>query len=84
VIQARNGAEALKAFDGGVDLLLTDLQMPYVRGDSLIAQLRERRHTLKVLAFSGYPPGLDADVPFLSKPFSREALLSAVAAVLPK
>jgi len=83
VLQAKNGAEALKVFDNTVDLLVTDLRMPYIGGEALVAELRARRRTLKVLAFSAYPPtALEDDVPFLGKPFSRAQLLQAVHAAL--
>ena len=83
VIQAKNGVEARERFDETVDLLLTDIRMPYVNGDELIEALRGRRRSLKVLAFSGYPAGsTHSDVVFLSKPFVREELLAAVEAAL--
>jgi CheY-like chemotaxis protein len=83
VVQAKNGAEGLKRFDETIDLLLTDLKMPYVSGIELIAELRSRRQTLKVLAFSAYPAEPLADgVGFLSKPFVRAGLLEAVEGVL--
>jgi len=79
VVQAKNGADALKRFDETVDLLLTDLRMPYVTGNELITELRLRRHSLKVLAFSAYPAEpLDPGVAFLSKPFVRADLIHAV------
>ena len=83
VVQARNGREALNLFDETVDLLLTDIRMPYVTGDSLIEQLRGRRTALRVLVFSGYA-GLaqNLGVPVLMKPFTREELLQAVRASL--
>jgi CheY-like chemotaxis protein len=87
VIEARNGQEALKVFDQhgeAIDLLLTDMRMPYMGGAELAQHLRGRRKTLKLICISGYQttanPGLDAD--FLAKPFSREELLGKVREVL--
>ena len=87
VLEARNGQEALKVFEqrgDEVDLLLTDMRMPYMGGAELAKQLKERRLTLKLLCISGYPgsdPGeLGAD--FLAKPFSRDDLLTKVREVL--
>src|SRR5215208_2308108 len=57
VHEARNGQEALKVFDqygDSVDLLLTDMRMPFMPGDELARQLRGRRQTLKLLCISGY------------------------------
>lgn len=82
MVQARHGREAVDRFDGRVDLLLTDIRMPFIDGRALIDALRARRPTLKVLAFSGYPGHALMDVEFLAKPFTRDELLDAVRAVL--
>jgi two-component system cell cycle sensor histidine kinase/response regulator CckA len=87
VYEARNGQEAMKLFDqhgDTVDLLLTDMRMPYMGGAELAHHLRARRRTLKLLCVSGYPggaePGLTTD--FLAKPFSRDDLLAKVREIL--
>jgi CheY-like chemotaxis protein len=86
VVQARNGQEAMKLFDqhGDIDLLLTDMRMPYMTGAELAHHLRGRRRTLKLLCISGYAGNLDADLApdFLAKPFSRDDLLKKVREVL--
>lgn len=84
VIEARNGLEALDLFNGTIDLLLTDMRMPHLGGEELIAQLVARRHTLKVLSFSGYALSapVNADAAFIEKPFSRDVLLKTVRRVL--
>ena len=89
VYEARNGQEAMKLFDehgDEIDLLLTDIRMPYMGGAELAHHLRGRRRTLKLLCISGYPGGLDADLAadFLAKPFSRDDLLRKVREVLDK
>jgi two-component system, cell cycle sensor histidine kinase and response regulator CckA len=89
VFEARNGQEAIKLFDqhgDGIDMLLTDMRMPYMGGAELAHHLRGRRRTLKLLCISGYPGNLDADlaVDFLAKPFSRDDLLKKVREVLDK
>ncbi len=89
VYEARNGQEAMKLFDvhgDEIDLLLTDMRMPYMGGAELAHHLRGRRRTLKLLCISGYPGNLDADlaVDFLAKPFSRDDLLKKVREVLDK
>lgn len=86
VYEARNGAEAVSVFEDhgtDIDLVITDLQMPYLDGEGVIETLRERRRTLKVLCISGTrgaPPGVDAV--FMAKPFSRDVFLAKVRAVL--
>jgi two-component system cell cycle sensor histidine kinase/response regulator CckA len=89
VYEARNGQEAMKLFDAHgeeIDMLLTDMRMPYMGGAELAHHLRGRRRTLKLLCISGYPGSLDAElaVDFLAKPFSREDLLKKVREVLDK
>ena len=86
VVEARNGQEAVKLFDqhGDIDLLLTDMRMPYMTGAELAHHLRGRRRTLKLLCISGHAGNLDADLApdFLAKPFSRDDLLKKVREVL--
>jgi two-component system cell cycle sensor histidine kinase/response regulator CckA len=87
VHEARNGQEALKLFDqygDAVDLLLTDMRMPYMGGAELMQQLRARRKTLKLICISGYPGASEIELTtdFLAKPFSRDELLAKVREVL--
>ncbi len=87
VFEARNGQEALKVFDQhgeSIDLLLTDMRMPFMGGAELAQQLRARRSTLKLLCVSGYASGPDTELSadFLAKPFSRDDLLNKVREVL--
>jgi len=89
VREARNGQEAMKLFDehgGSIDMLLTDMRMPYMGGAELAHHLRGRRRSLKLLCISGYPGTLDAElaIDFLAKPFSRDDLLKKVREVLDK
>jgi len=78
--------DAILAFDAmtePIDLLVTDVVMPEMRGPELAARLRQRQPGLKVLLVSGYAEeivevGRDESVPFLAKPFSVESLLRAV------
>jgi two-component system cell cycle sensor histidine kinase/response regulator CckA len=87
VYEARNGQEALKVFDqhgDSIDLLLTDMRMPFMGGAELAQQLRARRSTLKLLCVSGYASGPDSGLAadFLAKPFSRDDLLNKVREVM--
>ena len=88
VLQAPNGAAAMSLVGtrlSEVDLLLTDVVMPGMRGPELYEALRSQRPDLPVLFMSGYLDGADgADaIPdgtsLLTKPFSLEALEAAVA-----
>ena len=87
VYEARNGQEAIKLFDQhgeSVDLLLTDMRMPFMGGGELARQLRTRRRTLKLLCISGYAGGTELEFSgdFLAKPFSRDELLAKVREIL--
>ena len=70
-----------------IDLLLTDVVMPGMRGPELAIRLRASRAGLRVLLVSGYAEeivegGRDNSAPFLAKPFSAESLLTAVDAAM--
>jgi two-component system, cell cycle sensor histidine kinase and response regulator CckA len=87
VIEARNGAEALEVFDrinGAIDLLLTDIRMPFLGGSELAGQLLARRPDLRLLYISGYAAKVELgpNAALLQKPFVRADLLRAVRSVL--
>ena len=57
VLQAQDGLEALelaRAFEQPIDLLLTDIMMPRMRGDELAQQLLEERPGIRVIFTTGY------------------------------
>ena len=65
-----------------IDLMITDVVMPEIRGIQLAAQVQAARPELPVLYTSGYMPNPDelpVGAAFLAKPFTREQLLAAVA-----
>jgi CheY-like chemotaxis protein len=84
---ADSGLAALQIFGekGTPDLLLTDLNMPGMRGDELAAKMRRESPDLKVLYLTGYSDQLFAErttlwenETFLDKPCSVNGLLEAV------
>jgi hypothetical protein len=88
VLQAPNGAAALSLVGTRlpeVDLLLTDIVMPGMRGPELYEVLRTARPDLRAVFMSGYPAedghGAPArgQPPILAKPFTTEDLEAAVA-----
>ena len=88
VIEAGDAAEAERLADeqtSAIDVLLTDIVMPGIRGPELAQRLRTSRPMLRVVYMSGYrdtEPLADVqrgEAVFLAKPFVREALLGAVA-----
>lgn len=93
VVAASDGDEAVelaKAQSAPIDLLVTDVIMPRLSGPDAYAALAHDRPDLKVLFISGntrdalfgYGPELPPEVPFLGKPFSPDALLLEIRAVL--
>jgi two-component system, cell cycle sensor histidine kinase and response regulator CckA len=73
-----------------IHLLLTDVIMPLMNGRELVDQIRMIRPTMKVLYMSAYSTETIVDYgiriapgePFVLKPFTMEALVSAVRTVL--
>ena len=88
VIVAVNGQDALqKARDhkGDIHLLLSDVEMPALKGPALAAQLQIERPNMKVLLISGTATGTVASTPgwqFLPKPFVGSTLRSNLALML--
>lgn len=94
VIQARNGAEALKALENGggaPDLLLTDVIVPDMGTEELERRVHAVRPGLPFLYMSGYPRDdilyrglLREDQAFLQKPFTGEDLAGQVGRMIPR
>ncbi len=87
-LEAAHGEEALAVLRETKDelsLLLTDIVMPHMSGRELAERVRSTRPDLPVLFMSGYTDDVvvrhgvaTADIPFVTKPFTRETLLKAV------
>lgn len=86
VVTAANGIEALRVCEQEAEpphLVVTDMVMPFMRGDDLAIQLGATYPGIKVLFMSGYPddpnasdaPAALANANFLAKPFSSAELL---------
>ena len=92
VIEAENGDQAMRLAaeaDGSVDLLVTDVIMPYMDGQTLSRELGESHSDLKTLYVSGYTAHaiarhgvLEQGFDFIEKPFSRMKLLARVRQIL--
>jgi CheY-like chemotaxis protein len=92
VLAAASGEEAIQlaaAYQGKIDLLLTDVIMPGMNGRVLAEHLTSKDRGIKTLYMSGYSDNfiaghgvLEAGTHLLHKPFTEEVILSKVREVL--
>ena len=85
VITAADGEEALvkiRGFDGLIDVLLSDFQMPRLNGLELIGRVRTERPGTATLLMSGSPAPFCPTQPLLRKPFGPAQLTEAVRRLL--
>src|ERR1700756_5327039 len=89
VLIAENGLEAMHVSElhrGEIDLVVSDLTMPGMDGQSLASKLQSADPNLPVLFVSGSHEGLimgrDKPFRFLPKPFSPLALMHTVCSML--
>ena len=91
VVMAENGLEALetaKRFGKSIQLVLTDIVMPKMRGPEMAKQLKSVLPDVKIVYMTGYLEQTDGsneflqDAHFLQKPFTRESIVSGVAGAM--
>ena len=94
LLTAANPGEAILILekldsDGGIDMVISDLLMPYMNGIELIDRIRKQIRTVKYLLMSGYTEGNEkvASSEFskervILKPFSPEELLIRMRQIL--
>ncbi|MGA7222840.1 MAG: ATP-binding protein [Candidatus Acidiferrales bacterium] len=83
VIEGKDGLDALEKAEqesGAIDVLVTDVVMPRMRGTELAQRLKRVYPAIKIVYMSGYlehngEDGFIADAAQLQKPFSRDSLL---------
>lgn len=88
---AADGSAALALFETGrFDLVITDYLMPEMKGDQLIAQIRQRRPGQRIIMATAFAEDFLKDGKpiggvnyVLSKPFSLEELRGAIDKVMP-
>ena len=81
---AQDGHQAIRIctqFSGSIDLLLTDVMMPKMKGPEVMRRVKQIRPDIGVLFMSGYTNDVtlrqgisSADVSFIQKPFSSTEL----------
>lgn len=88
VLTATDGRQALniiESFNGGVDLVLSDLVMPEMGGVALYQELEDRSFNTKVIFMTGYPLGAGTrelldhkKVTWLQKPIRSDKLARVI------
>lgn len=83
VLEASNGEEALRVFreyPGAIDLIVTDIIMPGLRGDDLVREIRKQYSNTAAIFISGYMDAVERveDTLMLEKPFLFPELGRAV------
>jgi CheY-like chemotaxis protein len=84
VFEATSGKQALEILrrEKTVDLVITDQAMPRMTGAQLAEAIRPEWPNLPIIVATGYaelPPGPDAGLSKLAKPFRQEDLAQAIA-----
>lgn len=85
VIAASDGVEALEFFeeDPDIDVVVTDIAMPRMRGDELARRITARRPGTRVIMITGYNSGETSTTGrLLAKPVGEEELLRAIRKVV--
>jgi two-component system cell cycle sensor histidine kinase/response regulator CckA len=88
VLEANSGEAGLRlasAFEGRIDVLVTDIMMPGMNGRTFADKLLEARPNTHVLFMSGYTDDsvnrnelMDETHAFLQKPFTGDGLVNAI------
>jgi two-component system, OmpR family, phosphate regulon response regulator PhoB len=82
IVEANNGAEAFALFLGSkFDLVLTDFEMPFVKGNELASRIKRVAPQQPILMLTAFHhrPGADNPVDaVLSKPFDSRRLMQTM------
>ena len=88
VVEANNGAEAFALFRSGqFDLVMTDFEMPFVKGNELASRIRQlapRQPILMITAYSHQPGPENPVDAVVRKPFDATNLRQVMAKLLPE
>lgn len=88
VLTAENGRRAVNvaaSYDGPVDLLLCDFELPLMNGAAAAREILATRPDMRVIIMSAWSPQWDQLDPaweFLGKPFSAALLMARLAAAM--
>jgi len=85
----RDAVEVAAAWTGNLDVLVTDVIMPYMLGKEAAEQIRTLHPAIKVLFMSGYTQGildtqggLEAGINLIEKPFTEASLLAKLSEII--
>jgi CheY-like chemotaxis protein len=86
VLTAQNGAEAVAmATQNDIQIILMDMEMPVMRGNVAVKQLRDSGYTRPILALTAHPEGPEVEQAlrdgcdgYVAKPVNRERLFSTL------
>ncbi len=85
VLEASGGQEALRTLESRpeVRVLLTDCDMPVLRGEELARAVMLRWPHIRIIAMSGQPRSdeMPSEAAFIAKPFPTSALIPLMKAV---
>lgn len=94
VIEAENGEDALEIArqSPGIDLVISDVMLPGIKGPELVDQLNEMDGNIKAIFISGYieedvisqdvETVMASNITFLQKPLSYRAMLGKIEEML--
>jgi len=92
VVLAKDGGEAIAALDGpngGIEVLIADVEMPVIDGIALAERALERAPGVRILLMSGFPEQLGrastlkaAHLLAIAKPFTLEQIRKEVRTLL--
>ena len=84
---ADDGQEGIRKFDDGCfDIVITDIRMPVIDGNGVVAHIRKsEKQSIPVIAISGTPWLLGADTfdMVLPKPFPLKRLIDSIRSLAP-
>jgi two-component system response regulator VanR len=84
---ADDGREGIRKFDDGCfDIVITDIRMPVIDGNGVVAHIRKsEKQSIPVIAISGTPwlPGADTFDMVLPKPFPLKRLIDSIRSLAP-
>src|SRR5215470_13169085 len=90
VTTASDGREAMKRIEsGGIELVVSDVQMPHLAGDMLLRAAKQQDDSIEVVLVTGHSAldaaaraVIDGAYDYLSKPFGINELIETVSRAL--